>query len=199
MSPAPSRTSRTAIVAAGRALLEEEGLDAVTMATVASRVGVRAPSLYKHVRDRAALVAAIATDAGEEVGQVLAAADPGAGSDPAARLDGLARAFRTFARRSPRSAALLFLDLGPGAAAPVEVGARAARPVVEVAAALVGQDRALAAARVLTAFAYGFTSMEGAGAFRLGGSVDVSFDLGIATLAEGLRAARQTAATGEGG
>ena len=56
MSPSPARTTSAEILAAGRAVLEDEGLDALTMASVAGRVGIRPPSLYKHVRDRSELV-----------------------------------------------------------------------------------------------------------------------------------------------
>lgn len=188
MSPARARTSRAAIVAAARDLLEADGLEAVTMATVAARVGVKPPSLYKHVRDRAALLAALATDTTEELGRLLTQVDDPA-EPPERRLRTLAGAFRDFARRSPRAAGMLFTDLGPGAHAPVETAGLAVRPVLEVAAALVGRTDALPAARVLTAFAYGFTSMESAGAFRLGGDVDEAFRLGVSTLGQGLRAA----------
>ena len=187
MSPTPARTSHPAIVAAARALLEEQGLESVTMASVAQRVGVKPPSLYKHVRDRGALLAAIATDAALELGRILSAADAGPGNPPEARLALLADAYRAFTRRAPRAAAMLFTDLGPGTRAPVEAAALAARPVVDVAAAFAGPAEALAAARVLTAFAYGFASMEAAGAFRLGGNVDDAFRLGIDVLAKGLQ------------
>ena len=158
------------------------------MATVAARVGVRPPSLYKHVRDRAELLDAVAADAAGELGRVLAGVAD-ADSDPDSRVAALAHAYRAFAHRAPRAASILFTDLGPGAGAPLEVATEAARPVVEAAAALVGPGEALAAARVLTSFVYGFTSMEGAGAFRLGGSVDDAFSLGVETLVAGLRAA----------
>ena len=97
----------------------------------------------------------------------------------------LANAYRAFAHRAPRAASVLFTDLGPGTGAPLEVAAEAARPVVEAAAALVGPGDALPAARVLTSFAYGFTSMERAGAFQLGGDVDDAFHLGVDTLVAG--------------
>jgi AcrR family transcriptional regulator len=197
VSPTPARTSEAQIVAAARSLLEEEGLEAVTMASVAARVGVRPPSLYKHVRDRAALLDAVAADAAGELGRVLAGAAAGAGDDPEARIAALAHAYRAFAHRTPRVASILFTDLGPGTGASVDIAAAAARPVVEAAAALVGPADALPAARVLTSFAHGFTSMELAGAFRLGGNVDDAFALGIETLIAGLRRGDRGAA-GEG-
>ena len=189
MSPASARTSVVAIIAAGRALLEADGLGAVTMATVAARVGVKPASLYKHVRDRAALIEAVAADAADELGRVLAAEAPPTSEPPAVRLAGLAEAYRAFALRTPRAAGLLFADLGSGMQPPLEAATRAAQPVLEVAAALAGPDAALPAARVLVAFAYGFTSMEAAGAFRFGGDVDEAFALGVATLARGLASA----------
>jgi AcrR family transcriptional regulator len=192
VSPAPARTSRDAIVAAARAILEEDGIEAVTMVTVAGRVGVRPPSLYKHVRDRQALVTALVQGAADELRDGLVAAsaavDDASGPDPdAERVAAIADAYRDFARQRPRSASLLFADLGPATGEVLAVSARAAEPVIAAAAALAGPDRALPAARVLTAFVHGFTSMELAGAFRLGGDIDEAFRLGVATLVRGLR------------
>lgn len=186
MSPAVARTSRPEILAAGRALLEEGGIDAVTMATVAARVGVRPPSLYKHVRDRGALLVALASDAADELGRTLAALDVKDGGPAEARIVALGDAYRAFARRHPRAAAMLFAHFGGDVQPAVDVAAVAARPVVDAAAALVGPERALAGARVLTAFAYGFTTMEAAGAFRFGGDVDEAYRLGITAIARGL-------------
>jgi AcrR family transcriptional regulator len=195
MSPTPARTSRTAIVEAARALLEEEGFDGVTMAAVAERVGVRPPSLYKHVRDRAALLDAIAQDAIEELGRVMEGALEGRpgnapgespGDAPGERLLRVGEAFRALARRSPRSVALIFAGLGAEFQPSVESAAAAARPLFSLAAELAGADRALPAARVLTAFAYGFSAMENGRAFRFGGDVDEAFRAGLEALARGL-------------
>ena len=188
MSPAPARTSQAAIVEAARALLEEGGIDAVTMGAVAAAVGIRAPSLYKRVRDRDALLAMVAEVTATELGRVVAEAAAG-GDEAIARVTRAADAFRVLARRSPRSMALVFAGLGADRQPAVDIAAAAARPLVELAAELAGPDRALPAARVLTAFAWGFTTMEHAGAFRLGGDVEEVWRTGVAALARGLSAA----------
>ena len=67
------------VVAAGRRLLEEEGVEALTMRRLADRVGIRAPSLYKHLPDKAALEAAIIATGLEEAAAAFEAAVEGAG------------------------------------------------------------------------------------------------------------------------
>ncbi len=188
MSPAVARTSREEIVAAARALVEEGGPDAVTMASVAERVGVRAPSLYKRVRDRSALIEAVAIDVADDLAGALAAADPGPSAAADARLVALADAYRAFAARDPRATAMLFGDLGLASAEWSAANERAARPILAVTRALVGDDLALPAARVATAYVHGFTSMETAGAFRLGDDAARAFRLGLRALSAGLRA-----------
>ena len=200
MSPTPARTSREAIVAAARVVLEDEGLEAVTMVAVAGHVGVRPPSLYKHVRDRSALLELVVADAAEELRARLVAAASQAGDDgtghPGTRVAALAAAYRAFARRSPRAAGLLFADIAPAGGLGVALSARVAAPVIEVAEALAGPERALPAARVLTAFVHGFTSMELAGAFHLGGDVDEAFEAGVEALVRGLGTPAAGRATG---
>jgi AcrR family transcriptional regulator len=153
---------------------------------VAERVGVKAPSLYKRFTGRTELVAAVATDVATDLGEAMRAAATDA--DPAARLAALSVAYRSFALAAPRCTALLFSGVVPGGEPSAASQAEAAGPVLAAAEAIVGPARALAAARVLTAFAHGFTSMEAAGAFRFGGDVDEAYRLGIAALVAGLEA-----------
>ena len=89
------------VVAAGRQLLEEEGAGSLTMRRLAERVGIRAPSLYKHLPDKTALEAAIIATGLEEAAVAFEAAVAGA----TAPLPALAAAYRGFALAHPTSTA----------------------------------------------------------------------------------------------
>jgi len=185
MSPARGRTSADAIVAAGRELLEAGGLDAVTMQAIAGRVGVRAPSLYKRFPSRGALVATMIGDILGEIGDYL---EPPDDADPAVEIRRLAARYRAYALAHPRAYALAFTDLPPDHRPSAEANARASAPLIELAGRLVGPEHALEAARLLTAFAHGFVSMELGGAFRLGGDVDAAFAFGVDVIIGALEA-----------
>lgn len=183
MSPARARTSQTDIVAAGRELLEAGGLDAMTMQAVADRVGIRAPSLYKRFANRGDLIAAVGASVLADLGHNLAAFGD---REPRDALRDAAAAFRSFALGHPRAYELIFMSLPPGSRPPAELNARAAAPLVSLAERLVGPERALEAARLITAFAHGFVSMELSGAFRLGGDLDTAYGYGVDVLVDAL-------------
>jgi AcrR family transcriptional regulator len=173
--PAHSQTSTAAIVAAGRRLLEERGMDALTMHDVADAVGVRAPSLYKRIRGRSDLFRLILEDAADELTSALdAAASCG---DPAADVRAMAAAYRSFAHSNPVTYTLMFAPQPmPGATAR---SARSSATLLRVVAELAGPVHALPAARTIVAWAHGFITMELAGAFRLGGDVGQAWDFGL--------------------
>jgi AcrR family transcriptional regulator len=173
--PAHAQTSTDAIVAAGRRLLEERGADALTMRDVADAVGVRAPSLYKRVRDRTDLFRLILEDVTDELAEAM---DAAAGSgDPVADLRAMAEAYRAFAHANPVAWGLLISPQPqPGA---TERSVRISATLLLTVAALAGERDALLAARTLVPWVQGFVTMELAGTFRLGGDVEQAWRFGL--------------------
>jgi TetR/AcrR family tetracycline transcriptional repressor len=54
------RFDKTRLVEAALELLDQEGIEGLAMRPLAERVGIRAPSLYNHIRDKAELLAMVA-------------------------------------------------------------------------------------------------------------------------------------------
>ncbi len=173
--PTPDRTSVDEIVDAAREILEREGLAGLTMQAVAQQVGVRAPSLYKRVESRDALVRLVVEATLTDISRLN-------GED----VPTLATAIRAFARSRPAAFQLVMApqESRPGA----EFIVAASAPVLRVARALAGPDDALEAARTITAWANGFISMELAGGFNLGGDVDRAWEYGVARLVAAISA-----------
>ena len=179
---ARAKTSEADIVAAARDLIAAHGAEHLSLQAVAEAVGIRAPSLYKHFDDRAALIAAVREAALHDLAASIA---PHARTlPPAAALAEMGRAFRRFARAHPRLYPLLFAGNG----APTEAGRAALAPVLAVLTPLTGPARALDGARALSAYLHGFMAMELGGTFQLGGSIDAAFEFGLAALIAGLPA-----------
>lgn len=184
MSPAPARTSNEAVAAAARRILEAEGLPAVTMRAVADAVGVKGPSLYKRVPDRAALLRIVAEGVAADLERTLSlAADAG---DPRERLRAAVLAYRDFVRSNPNGYRLLFADLPAEALLEPERLAALGAPLVVASAGIAGDAHALEAARTVVAWAHGFITMELAGAFRLGGDLDAAYAFGIEAVLAGV-------------
>ncbi len=62
------------VTAAARLVLERDGRDGLTMRAVADELGIRAPSLYKHVAGKPAIELALVAEALAEMGERLRAA-----------------------------------------------------------------------------------------------------------------------------
>jgi AcrR family transcriptional regulator len=128
-------------------VLEEEGPEALTMRELADRMGIRAPSLYKHVQDKDDIVAGVQERALLDLGRHLSAVT-GQG------LVALAGAYRSWARAHPRlyevatRRPLARERIAPG------VEDAAAAPLVIA----VGGDEHLA--RALWALAHGLVDLE---------------------------------------
>ncbi len=182
--PTPSRTSLEEIVAAGKTVLESDGIEGLTMEAVARIAGVRAPSLYKHVAGRGELVRLIVESVAGDLGKALDSSIGGA--DPVEDLRALAQTFRAFALDQPESYRMLFAPMPEEWRPASGVLAAASEPVLRTTGALAGQDRALEAARLLTAWAHGFMTMELAGAFRMEGDLDEAFAFGLERIGHAL-------------
>ncbi|GAA1059808.1 TetR/AcrR family transcriptional regulator [Agromyces bracchium] len=185
--PAPAKVTPDALRAAARAILERAGQPGLTMQAVAAELGVRAPSLYKHLRDRDALVRlvaeSVAAELGERMDRVLAAE-----TDASDAVRAIAASARRYAHEHPHGYGLIFGPLPEPARARGSAMERASVAILEAARRLSGEGRALETARTITAWMHGFVSMEIAGAFRLGGSVDEAWEYGLDHLVRGLAA-----------
>jgi AcrR family transcriptional regulator len=157
------------VVSVGRRVLEQEGPDALTMRRVAEELGIRAPSLYKHLPHKGALETAIIADGFAEAAAAFEAAVAGA-DDP---LAAFVAAYRTFACAHPHVYRLMTGGPLPRADLPPGLEARTAAP-------LVGALGSAPRARAAFAFLHGMTILELDDRFPADGQTERAWAEGLA-------------------
>ena len=166
--PAPATPRAREVVAAARRLLEGEGREALTMRRLGEAVGVRAPSLYKHFPDKAAVEAALIELGFTEAADAFEAALGERGGS----LAELAAAYRAFARAHPHLYRLMTAGPLPRDRLRPGVEARAAAPVLRAVGA---PDLA----RAFWAFAHGMAVLELDGRFPRGADLEAAWARGL--------------------
>jgi AcrR family transcriptional regulator len=169
------------VVEEGERIADEVGLTNLTLAALADRLGVRQPSLYKHITGTDGLRRSIAVRAKQELAGVLGRAAVGRARDEA--ITAMARAYRTWAHEHPGRYAAA--QRAPVAGDLDDELASAA--VTQVAFDVMTgyelrDDDAVDAIRALRAALHGFVTLEADGGFGLPVDVDRSFDRLVAGL-----------------
>jgi AcrR family transcriptional regulator len=159
------------VVRRASALIDEHGLEALTLARVAGELGVATPSLYKHVGGLDDLIGRVAVAATAEFAAQLGAASRGRSGRRA--LEAIADAYRRFAREHPGTYPLTQRHRGTDAWT-----AAAAEGITAVVTALSGygvEEGDVHRIRVVRSALHGFVDLERSGGFGLPTSVDESF------------------------
>ena len=175
----------SAVVEAAATIADADGLHAVTLASVAVRLGVKPPSLYAHVAGLPDLRRRLAARAADELADALTPAVAGRTAGDALREAG--RAYRRWALAHPgRHAALQEVALSddPGSERAVELMLSVMRGY-----ALEG-DQAIHGVRAMRAAIYGFVGLEAGGGFGIPLATDESFEWLLTLLDRGLSEAQ---------
>lgn len=175
------------VVDAAAELADREGLDKLTLAHLADRLGVRPPSLYAHVNGLADLRARVGARGVAEMSTAMSEAATGRAGREALRA--VADVYRRFARVHPG----LYAAMQRAPQDPDSDEAAAANRLVEVFAAVLRGyglegDDAIHAIRLVRSALHGFVTLENEGAFRMPISLEETYRRLIAMLDRGLRA-----------
>ncbi len=168
-------------------LADQAGMAALTLSALADRLGVRQPSLYKHIDSLDGLRRGISLEAKRDLGTALARATVGRSGPDAVRA--LAAAYRSWVVEHPGRYATTVRAPDPDD----EEDRRASDDVVAVVLAVLAafdldDGAAIDAARALRSAIHGFVSLEAAGGFGLPRDVDRSFAFLVDALVAGLAA-----------
>lgn len=162
-------TRREEILVVAEALLEAEGPAALTMRRLATEMGIKAPSLYKHVANKDAIEAGLQERALIDMANALA---------PAEGLVEITRLYRQWALAHPGLYELATRrplhrdEIAPG----VEAAAAA-----QIVAAAGGEEHR---ARALWALAHGLIDLELAGRFPPDADLDRTWEAALAPFLE---------------
>jgi AcrR family transcriptional regulator len=183
----------TRVVEEAALIADSEGLEQVTLARVAVRLGVKAPSLYNHVEGLPGLQRLLTIACLEELTEAVRDAAVGrAGADA---LAAMGRAYRAYAAAHPGRylATVRAPAMGASSADDPELNAVGNRAIEMFLSVLEGWgfrgDDALHRVRVIRSMFHGFVSIEAEGGFAMPLDLDESFELMLQTLIGGLRPA----------
>ena len=184
---------QASVVEAAVKLIDEEGIEQLSLGRLAERLGVRTPSLYNHVAGLPGLKHDLTLYCLHDLLDLILRST--VGKSRAEAIFALANAYRAYAREAPGRYALTVQALDPG---DQEVQALAQQLVDVVRAVLapyrLSEEDAIHAIRGLRSIVHGFISLEVAGGFAMPVDLEASFHWLINLFIAGLS---QPTVTGE--
>jgi AcrR family transcriptional regulator len=163
------------VVEEAERMADDAGLGQLNLTALAERLGVRQPSIYKHIDSMADLRRSISIRAKAELGDVLARA--AVGRSKADAIHAMSQAYRTWALLHPGRYEAAQYAPAPGDAEDEAVSLAVVQIFADVLAAyqLHGDD-AIDAIRALRSALHGFVALESGGGFGLSADIDRSFE-----------------------
>ena len=176
---------RASVVEAAAKLVDEEGIEQLTLGRLAERLGVKTPSLYNHVAGLPGLKHDLALYCLRDLRDYITRATVGKSRIEA--IVALADAYRAYGKKTPGRYALT-LQAPPPDDPQVQA---IAQQVVEIVLAVfapykLSEEDAIHAIRGLRSIVQGFISLEIAGGFGIPINTDASFHWLINLFIDGL-------------
>ena len=185
------------VVAKAAEIADRDGLDQLSLASLAASLGVRSPSLYNHVDGLPGLRRQLAIRAGRQMADELTGAIGGTTDSPTDRLRAIGVAYRHFALAHPGLYAATLP--APTPEQDPEVADALASPVKSVASVLepmgIASSDMIPLIRALRASIHGFVDLELGGGFGLPDDIDDSFATTIDLIVSAIAARSSTSAS----
>lgn len=183
--PYPSQIDREQLIQTAWEMVEAEGSESLSLGKLAAKLGIKAPSLYNHIQNKAALIRAVNETTQRRLFAELDAIAPV--DDPQGQLLAIAHAYRAFALAHPVTYTLAFSTMDADARPDPDVQERDALLLQAIIIRLIpDKAQSLAMLRGLWALIHGFVMLEIHAQFRRGGSLDEAFTASVQAFIRGI-------------
>lgn len=185
MSPYPVQTNRETIIETARALIERDGVESLSLVNLAEELGIKAPSLYRHIANKHALLHAVIEQTYLSMFDAYDEALANASNDPVDQLLKISLAQRNFAFQNPNTYMLAYTTANPELQSNPDMLLEKAISIQKIMAQVSGEENSLPALRGSLALIHGFISLELNGQLRRGGDLTAQFTQIMSTYLQG--------------
>lgn len=173
--PYPTQVNKESIMQQAALLIEKDGVDALSLSKLATALGVKAPSLYRHIGNKNQLLQSVNFLTLQNLFVTMNKAISQAGTDSFTRLEALSQAYRLYAHEHPQLYQLAYTHKNEGLRPDENVLTEMVLPIQTIMADISGEANSLAALRGALALMHGFVMLELNEQLQRGGSLDDAY------------------------
>jgi len=182
--PYPAQINRDSIVQKALEMVGTDGPEKLSLHKLAGALGVKAPSLYRHIGNKNELLKAVNFLTLQNLFAAMDDATSRATGDAEEQMQALFAAYRAFAHAHPRLYSLAFSD-NDDYRPDEDILVQMVLPVQALMAQICGDADSLAALRGAMALLHGFVILELTNQLRRGGDLDAAFHDSVAAYLRG--------------
>ena len=185
MSPYPVQTDRETIIETARAMIERDGVESLSLGKLASELGIKAPSLYRHIASKNAMLQAVIEQTYMNLFHAYDDALENESDNPQDQIIKLSQAHRSFAHENPNTYTLAYTAQHPDLRTNPDTLLERALSIQQIITKISGQENSLPALRGLLALVHGYIMLELNEQLQRGGDLSATFDAVIHAYLQG--------------